>query len=118
LSDAITIKGIHGFGYHGVFDFEKRDGQDFYIDLEITADLQKASRSDLLEDSIDYGVLSAIARDAIVNQRFDLIERLAGFIADEVKSRFSAIERVSVTVHKPQAPVQEVVSDISVTITR
>ena len=31
MNDKISIKGIKGYGYHGVFDFEKRDGQDFYI---------------------------------------------------------------------------------------
>ncbi|MEY4497635.1 MAG: hypothetical protein RLZZ364_940 [Actinomycetota bacterium] len=118
MSDVISIKGIKGFGYHGVFDFEKRDGQDFYVDLEISVDLQSASKSDKLEDSIDYSLLTAIARDAIEGTPFDLIERLAGYIADRIKSDFPAVKSIAVTVHKPSAPVKESVTDISVTITR
>lgn len=118
MSDKISIKGIKGFGYHGVFDFEKRDGQDFFVDLEINADLSAASRSDALSDSIDYSLLTAIVKEAIEKLQFDLIERLAGFIADTIKENFPTIDQISVTVHKPSAPVPESVTDISVTISR
>jgi dihydroneopterin aldolase len=118
MSDKISIKGIKGFGYHGVFDFEKRDGQDFFVDLDIDVDLGRASRSDVLTDSVDYSLLTAIAKEAIEKLQFDLIERLAGFIADTIKENFPAIEKIAVTVHKPSAPVQESVTDIAVTICR
>jgi dihydroneopterin aldolase len=118
MSDQISIKGIKGFGYHGVFDFEKRDGQDFYVDLEIDIDLIAASNSDLLSDSVDYSLLTAIAKEAIEKLQFDLIERLAGFIADTIRENFPAIQSIAVTVHKPSAPVSESVTDIAVTITR
>lgn len=118
MSDLISIKGIRAFGYHGVFEFEKKDGQEFSVDLEITLDLTAPSKSDKLEDSIDYSLFTTLAREAIENEKFDLIERLAGFIADKIRSDFSAVTSVSVTVHKPQAPVKEKVTDIAVTITR
>jgi dihydroneopterin aldolase len=118
MSDFITIKGITAIGYHGVFDFEKRDGQEFSVDLEISLDLSAASKSDQLEDSIDYSLFTTIAREAIEGEPFDLIERLAGFIADRIKGEFPSINSVAVTVHKPHAPVKEKVTDIAVTITR
>jgi dihydroneopterin aldolase len=118
MSDKISIKGIKGYGYHGVFDFEKRDGQDFFVDLEIDIDLQGASKSDVLTDSVDYSLLTVIAKEAIEKLQFDLIERLAGFIADTIKENFSRVEKIAVTVHKPSAPVQESVTDIAVTIVR
>ena len=118
MSDKISIKGIKGFGYHGVFDFEKRDGQYFFVDLDIDIDLSRASNSDILTDSVDYSLLTAIAKEAIEKLQFDLIERLAGFIAETIKENFPAIQAIAVTVHKPTAPVQESVTDISVTICR
>ena len=48
MSDRITLKGIWGFGYHGVFEHEAKTGQDFFVDLDITLDLSAASRSDNL----------------------------------------------------------------------
>lgn len=118
MNDKISIKGIKGFGYHGVFDFEKRDGQDFYVDLEIDIDLTAASNSDLLADSVDYSLLTAIAKEAIEKLQFDLIERLAGFIGDTICQNFPAVKSIAVTVHKPSAPVAESVGDIAVTINR
>jgi dihydroneopterin aldolase len=118
MSDKISIKGIKGYGYHGVFDFEKRDGQDFFVDLEIDIDLSAASNSDLLSDSVDYSLLTAIAKEAVEKLQFDLIERLGGFIGDTIKENFPAVEKIAVTVHKPSAPVQESVTDIAVTIVR
>ena len=118
MSDLISVKGIKGFGYHGIFDFERRDGQEFFVDLEIRINLQSASKSDDLKDSIDYGLLSAIAREEIEGEPVSLIERLAGRIADRVLGEFPEVLSLSVTVHKPSAPVREDVTDIAVTITR
>ena len=118
MSDRINITGITAVGYHGVFDFEKRDGQEFSVDLEISLDLTAASKSDLLEDSIDYSLFTTIARESIEGTPFDLIERLAGAIADRIKDDFPTVKKVAVTVHKPHAPVKERVTDISVTIVR
>lgn len=50
MSDKISLKGIWGFGYHGVFDHEAKNGQDFFVDLEISLDLSKPSKSDSLAD--------------------------------------------------------------------
>ncbi len=118
MSDLISIKGIKGFGYHGVFDFEKRDGQDFFVDIEVAVDLQNAGKSDSLQDSIDYSLLTSIAREEIEGEPVNLIERLAGKIADRILQQFSQATTVSITVHKPSAPVREDVTDISVTIKR
>lgn len=118
MSDLISIKGIKGFGYHGVFDFEKRDGQDFFVDINISLNLQEASKSDNLQDSIDYGLLTSIALEEIEGEPVNLIERLAGKIADRILLQFTQAISVSVTVHKPSAPVSEVVTDIAVTIIR
>jgi dihydroneopterin aldolase len=118
MSDVILIKGIKGFGFHGVFDFEKRDGQNFYVDIEVELDLSKASRSDRLEDTVDYGTFTSIAIQHITGEPVNLIEHLAGNIAQRIKESSPSIISVAVTVHKPQAPVAEEVSDIAVTIRR
>lgn len=118
MSDLISIKGIKAFGYHGIFDFERRDGQDFFVDIELSIDLQSASKSDDLQDSIDYGLLSAIAHQEIEGEPVNLIERLAGKIADRILGEFPQATSLAITVHKPLAPVKEEVTDISVTIRR
>ena len=118
MSDLITLKGIWGFGYHGVFDHEAKNGQDFFVDLEIHLDLSKASLSDDLTDTIDYGSLADVVVQEITGERVQLIERLAGRIADRIMKDHPEISNIAVTVHKPKAPISAQASDISVTITR
>ena len=118
MSDQIRINGIKAFGYHGVLPHEATDGQEFTVDLLVTLDLRAASLSDDLTETINYADLAKIAHDNIVGDRVQLIERLAGKIAEEISSAYSQITSVSVTVHKPHAPVTVDFEDISVTITR
>ena len=118
MSDEIRVTGIKAFGYHGVLPHEATEGQDFIVDLLITLDLRAVSLSDDLQETINYADLAQIAHDNIVGERVQLIERLAGRIAEEISSAYSQITSVSVTVHKPHAPVTVDFEDISVTITR
>jgi dihydroneopterin aldolase len=112
------VTGIKALGYHGVLPQEATEGQDFIVDLLITLDLRAVSLSDDLQETINYADLAQIAYDNIVGERVQLIERLAGRIAEEISSAYSQITSVSVTVHKPHAPVTVDFEDISVTITR
>ena len=118
MSDQIRVTGIKAFGYHGVFPHEATEGQEFTVDLLVTLDLRAASLSDDLNETINYADLAQIAHDNIVGDHVQLIERLAGRIAEEISSTYSQITSVSVTVHKPHAPVTVDFEDISVTITR
>jgi dihydroneopterin aldolase len=118
VSDQIRVTGIKAFGYHGVLPHEATEGQEFSVDLLVILDLRAVSLSDDLTQTINYADLAQIAHDNIVGDRVQLIERLAGRIAEEISSAYSQITSVSVTVHKPHAPVALDFEDISVTITR
>ena len=118
MKDLISLKGIKAFGFHGVFDFERREGQDFLVDVEIAVDLQSASRSDNLSETIDYGAIADLVVAEIEGEAVALIERLAGRIADRILEIHTQVESISVTVHKPKAPVSASFSDISVTVHR
>jgi dihydroneopterin aldolase len=115
--DEIAIIGIRGFGYHGLFEHEKKDGQEFFVDLRIKTDLSNGGQSDQIEATIDYGKVSLRVKELIESGSFNLIERLAEVIAASLKSEFS-IDAIEVTVHKPNAPVGIELEDISVTIRR
>ena len=118
MSDQIRILGIKAFGYHGVLPHEKVEGQEFIVDLAVDLDLRAASLSDDLNETINYADLAQIVHNNIVGQPVQLIERLAGRIADEIVASYKEITAVHVTVHKPHAPVNVSFEDISVTITR
>lgn len=115
--DRIRIDGITAHGHHGVLDHERRDGQQFVVDLELVLDLRPAGRSDDLSRTVDYGQLAQRVHNAMVSEPVDLIETLAQRIAC-LCLREPLVHRARVTVHKPQAPVPVVVTDVAVTIER
>ena len=115
--DELTVTGIECFGHHGVFDFERREGQVFIIDLTLGIDTRPAAASDDLADTEHYGVLVDRVVKAVESDPVDLIETLAQRIADVVLSGDS-VEWVRVTVHKPDAPIQAEFADVSLSITR
>jgi len=117
MSDEIAIIGIECRGHHGVFEFERRQGQTFVIDLVIGADTRSAARTDDLKDTVDYGSLTAKVKACVETDPVDLIETLAQRIAD-VCLLVERVEWVRVTVHKPEAPIEATFSDVALTITR
>ena len=118
MADLIEIKGIKSFGYHGVLESEKVTGQDFYVDVVLEVDLSRASVSDDVADTINYAEVTDLVVREITGDPVSLIEKLAGNIADRIKATYPQATTVSITVHKPQAPVNAQVKDISVTINR
>lgn len=118
MSDQIKVTGIKAFGFHGVLAHEAVEGQEFIVDLEVTLDLRAASESDELTQTINYAELAQIAHDIVVGESVQLIERLAGKIAEQISSTYPQISSVSVTIHKPHAPIALNFDDVSVTITR
>lgn len=117
MTDELTISGIECFGHHGVFAFEKRDGQTFVIDLTLALDTTAAAASDDLRDTVDYGSLVASVKAAVEKDPVDLIETLAQRIAD-VCLTDDRVQWARVSVHKPDAPIDATFSDVTLTIIR
>ena len=115
--DHLVIRGLEIYAHHGVFDFERRDGQIFVIDLDLEIDTTLAARSDDLSDTLDYGRLVAGVETAVKQDPVDLIETLAQRIAD-VCLAYEMVERVEVTVHKPHAPIEATFADVALRINR
>ncbi|WP_181777604.1 dihydroneopterin aldolase [Amycolatopsis pittospori] len=117
MSDRITLTGLRVFGRHGVFDHEKRDGQEFVVDIVVWLDLGPAAASDDLTKTLHYGELAELAAGIVAGEPYDLIESVAGKIADEVL-RDERLTGVEVTVHKPSAPIPLNFDDVAVTVSR
>jgi 7,8-dihydroneopterin aldolase/epimerase/oxygenase len=117
MTDELAVSGIECWGHHGVFEFEKRDGQTFVIDLVLGLDTRPAAASDDLHDTVDYGSLVTSVKAAVARDPLDLIEALAQRIAD-VCLLDGRVEWARVTVHKPDAPIDATFSDVALTITR
>lgn len=117
MTDRIELRGLQVRGNHGVYDHERRDGQDFVVDLTVWLDLAAAAASDDLTDTVDYGGLAQRAADIVAGPARDLIETVAAEIADDVMAD-ERIHAVEVVVHKPQAPIPLTFSDVAVVARR
>ncbi|RJO77888.1 dihydroneopterin aldolase [Nocardia panacis] len=115
--DRIELRGLRAFGHHGVFEHERRDGQEFLVDLTIWVDFTAAAASDDLAATVDYGALAERAVRIIQGPPRDLIETVVCEIADEVMTD-PRIRRAEVVVHKPSAPIPHTFSDVRVVTTR
>lgn len=117
MSDRISLLGVRARGFHGVLADEKRDGQDFVIDIVLHVDLLPAGTTDDLALTINYADVGDDVVRRIEGPSLDLIESLAEQVAGDALVR-PGVRSVEVTVHKPSAPVGVPFSDVAVTIER
>jgi dihydroneopterin aldolase len=118
VTDRIALTGLRVRGNHGVFGHERRDGQEFVIDLVVWLDLSRAQATDELARTADYGALAQIAADVVAGPPYNLIETVAGQIADRVLGADPRLSAVEVTVHKPSAPIPLTFEDVAVVLRR
>ncbi|SDQ23451.1 dihydropteroate synthase [Leucobacter chromiiresistens] len=115
--DRIALTGLEVFAHHGVFDFEREQGQRFVIDAVVEVDLAGAAAEDALARTVHYGELADAIVDAVAGDPVDLIETVAERVA-RVALGFAGVRSARITVHKPDAPIAQTFSDVSVTVER
>lgn len=115
--DKIMIKNIEVFAFHGALPEENRLGQRFYIDVVLYKDLRKAAREDSLKDTVHYGMVHDEIIHTAKNNTYYLIEKLAEEIAENVIRKFD-IEKISVKIKKPNAPINGHFEYVAVEIER
>ena len=116
--DTIIVHGLEVFARHGVLPEEKRDGQMFYLDLELSVDLSAASENDRLEDTINYDEVCRIAGETMERETYDLIEKAAGAVCDALFAAFPTLEQIAITLRKPSAPLCRKVEYVAVKLVR
>ncbi len=114
--DRISLTGLRAWGRHGVYEFE-RTGQVFVVDVVLEVDTRVAAASDDIAKTVHYGELADGLVEVITGEPVNLIETLARRLAD-VCLRETRVLAATVTVHKPQAPIQHEFADVAVTIRR
>lgn len=113
--DRIELTGITATGFHGVLPEERRAGQEFVVDVVLELPLDTIS--DQLGNTVNYAEVAAAVEEEITGEAHQLIETLAGRIAQRCLAH-GTVEAVTVTVHKPQAPISQRFADVAVTISR
>jgi dihydroneopterin aldolase len=102
-SSAVYVSGIEFEASHGFTAAERRSTRRFRLAIEIRRDLEVASRSDRIQDTIDYRAVCGLAVEIGTSRTFKLLEALAGAIADAIQERYSGVG-LTVTVEKLAPP--------------
>ena len=105
MTDRIELRGLRASGHHGALPGEQDQPQPFEIDLDIEADIGRATETDALADTVDYGAIAAAAAQVVTGERWNLLERIAQRVADKVLAADHRVAAIGVTVRKLRPPV-------------
>ncbi len=113
--DFILIKNVEFFGYHGVYDYERGEGQRFLYSVRLFSDMDKPGDSDELEDTVDYGAVTSFLSSYLREHPFKLLEAAVTKSLQELLLAFELPEGAELTLQKPDAPIDEPFETVSVT---
>ncbi|WP_144793972.1 dihydroneopterin aldolase [Corynebacterium singulare] len=116
MADRIELTGLECFGYHGVFEEEKKTGQPFIVD--VTCWLDTAGIEDDLNRTVNYAELADVTAHIVEGPSRDLIETVAAEVAETAMQRFEILHAIEVTIHKPKAPIPRTFADVAVVARR
>ncbi|MBQ8765281.1 MAG: dihydroneopterin aldolase [Clostridia bacterium] len=116
--DKIIVKNLKLFCYHGVNPEEKVDGQNFVFDIEAGIDLSVPCKTDNVNDTVSYAKIIKTVRRVAQAEKYDLLEKVAQVVSDELFLEFSQINSLVITLKKPEAPIKADFDYVAVTIER
>lgn len=116
--DIINVNGIKLYGYHGVLPAERDIGQYFIVDVALYIDLESASKSDDLSDTINYAEVYNIVETEVRGEPVNLIEHLSGRIIEALFNTYDKIDEIRLTLTKPHPPIDGHYDNVSVTLHR
>ena len=113
----IRLNNMIFYGYHGVYDFEKENGANFEIDLELTVPLNKPSKSDNIEDTINYEDIYELVKKSFGSKSYFLLEKLADSISKSIFEEHK-IDKLIIRVRKINAPLNGKLDSVEIELIR
>lgn len=117
MTDKIILKNMMFYAFHGVHEYEREQGQRFYVDLEIETDMIAAGESDDLSHTVDYTAVYSQVKEIVENHRYQLLEALSTSVADSVLA-MNGVSGVRVGIRKPAVPIPGPIDYVQIDITR
>ncbi len=116
--DKIIVRGLKLFCYHGVNPEEKVDGQNFVFDIEAFLDLSLPCKTDNVDDTVSYAKIIKTVRRVAQSEKNDLLEYVSQRVVDALFEEFPMIEKINLTLKKPEAPIKADFDYVAVQIER
>ena len=118
FTDKIIIKGLKIFAYHGVNEEEKRDGQNFILDIVCYTDYKNAGITDDLNMTVSYAKIIKTVNKIFTEKSYDLIEAAATAVVNGIFKEYKKIQKIDITLKKPEAPIKADFDWVAVEFTR
>ncbi|MDG1027939.1 MAG: dihydroneopterin aldolase [Bacteroidetes bacterium] len=109
----VILTDIRIYAFHGCMEEEERIGSDYIVNLEVEADMKKASATDALVDAVDYVNLNTIVKEEM-SVRSKLLEHVGQRIIDRILKQFPEVLSVEVSVAKQNPPIGGDVGEVCV----
>lgn len=113
----IHLENMEFFAHHGHYAEEQIVGNKFLVNLTLETNMEIASRSDKLEDALDYQLVYKIVKNEM-DKKSHLLEHIAGRILDALYQTFSSIESATVKISKLNPPMGGMMDNVSITLSR
>ena len=103
--EQILVQGLQVFGYHGVYEQEKEEGQTFLVNCVMDTSFASAIHSDDVGETVDYGTVCLFIKKYFEEKVYDLLEKVADELATSIMYAFPGIEKIQIQITKPNAPI-------------
>lgn len=115
VATTVELNNLDIYAFHGASDEEKRIGHRYWVSVH--ADVQEtASVTDEVADTLDYSSLAALVQTTMGGPSKNTVEFLARAIASAVFEAYDRVEQVSVTVLKPNPPMNAIAESAGATV--
>ena len=113
----IKVNSIKLYAYHGCLDEEAKIGSEYIVDVTVKADLKKSSKTDALEDTVDYVHLNLIVKEEMAI-RSKLLEEVAQRILDRFFKELPMVQKAKVAVAKINPPIGGNVEEVVIILSK
>ena len=114
----VRIHNMMFYGFHGVYEYEREQGQKFYIDVEVETKDDKMAETDDVKGGVDPAAIYEIVKDVTENKRFQLLGALSAHIGDKLLEKYSHFHSVTTRIRKPSVPISGPIDYVEVETTR
>jgi len=115
--DSIIVRDLRVKAHVGVTEAERSQAQVLVISVVLYTDLRQPGKSDDLNDTVDYGRVTAEIEELVTSTEASLLESLAEKIAGHIAA-MRGINGVSVEIAKDAPPIEQEVGCVAVRIER
>ena len=114
--EQIIVEGLEVFGYHGVYEQEKEEGQIFVVNCWIDTSFAGAIHSDDLSNTVDYGNVCLFIKKYFAENAHDLLEKVADELATSIMYAFPGVQKLVLEIKKPHAPIPMEFANVGVKV--